>query len=527
MSSPLQRNLGAATLALSLLLLLSPLSFSQERQYRGFYVTAFSSGAKTPGQIDRLVADVSAAHGNLLIVQVGRRGDAYYNNSFQPRTEDPDLPGGFDALQYLIEKAHSVTPRIEVHAWLSTCAMWSRRAAPRNPEHVFNRHGPGKRGRENWFTRRVDGTYLAGSNYWLDPGHPDAVDYIVQMYAFLVANYAVDGIHLDRVRYPELAYKNSRTAEWGYNETAVARFNQALGRTGKPAPDNADWITWRREALAGLVRKIYLVCTAINPRVKISASTVAFGAGPKTDSEYRQSATYRQVLQDPVGWLQEGIVDLSMPLNYDRESNSRQRTWFENWIRFEKERAGTRHVVPVTATYMNTLSNSILQYRKVLAPAPSGGRLLDGVAGFSYQSSSSSRGIPFSKVIQALTRSSSFDPRGPLFAAPVATPETPWKSNPTSGCLMGWLTAANGSAIDGARILIQGPESRWLKTDGSGWFGSVDLIPGEYTVSSLLSGARSQVVIVSGKVAVAGLRENQTMLLSANPSAAERMTSDK
>jgi uncharacterized lipoprotein YddW (UPF0748 family) len=523
MPSPIQRH-NTALATLSLLLL--PLSGFSQPQYRGFYVTAFSSGAKTRAQIDRLVADVIAAHGNLLIVQVGRRGDAYYNKSFQPRTEDPDLPVGFDALQYLIEKAHSVSPRIEVHAWLSTCAMWTRRAAPINPEHVFNRHGPGKKGRENWFTRRVDGTYLAGSNYWLDPGHPDAVDYVVQMYAFLVANYAVDGIHLDRVRYPELAFKNSRIPEWGYNETAVARFNQAFGRTGKPAAGNADWIDWRREALAGLVRKIYLVCTAINPRVKISASTIAFGAGPTTDSEYRQSHTYRQVLQDPVGWLQEGIIDLSMPLNYDRESDSRQRTWFEDWIRFEKERTASRHVVPVTAPYLNTLSNSMRQYRKVLASAPPGERIVDGVAGFSYQSFSSRR-VSFSHVIQALTQLSSFDPRGPLFATPVATPETPWKSNPTTGYLMGWLTAANGSAIDGARILIQGAESRWVKTDGSGWFGSVDLIPGEYTVASVLSGARDRVVIAPGKVAVLRLRESQRILLSAIPSATEIMTNEK
>lgn len=516
MSSPLRCSV-TSWFWLPLTLLLLPDAFSQERQYRGFYVTAFSSGAKTPAQIDRLVADVAAAHGNLLVVQVGRRGDAYYSRSFQPRTEDMNVPAGFDALQYLIEKARAVTPRIEVHAWLSTCAFWSRSfgSAPLNPEHVFNQHGPTKRGRENWFTRRIDGTYLAGSDYWLDPGHPDAVDYIVRMYAFLVANYDVDGIHLDRVRYPEIGFANSRIPEWGYNETAVARFNRAFSRTANPAADNGDWISWRREALRGMVRKIYLACIAINPRVKVSASTVAFGPGPTTDSEYRQSRTYGQVLQDPVGWLREGIVDLNMPLNYDRESNSQQRTWFENWIRFEKERAGSRHVVPATAPYLNTLSNSMVQYRKVLASPPSGGRIADGVAGFSYQAFSSRR-ISFSNVIQALTRSSWFDPRGPLFRTPVETPETPWKSNPTAGSLMGWVHAADGSPIDGAIILLQGPETRKLQTDGSGWFGSVDLIPGEYRASSVGSGARGDVMIVPGKVEVVRLTENRSIFLSAN-----------
>ena len=83
---------------------------------------------------------------------------------------------------------------------------------------------------------------------------------------------------------------------------------------------------------------------------------------------------------------------------------------------------------------------------------------------------------------------------------------------------MGWLTAASGSAKDGTRILIQGPESRSLKTDGSGWFGSVDLIPGEYTISFPFSEASGEVLIEAGKVAVVRLRESERILLSAVPS---------
>ena len=38
--------------------------------------------------------------------------------------------------------------------------------------------------------------------YYLDPGHPDVVEYTVRVVAELVERYDLDGLHLDRIRYP-------------------------------------------------------------------------------------------------------------------------------------------------------------------------------------------------------------------------------------------------------------------------------------------------------------------------------------
>src|SRR6478672_2377567 len=76
-------------------------------ELRAVWVDAFHDGFKTPQQVDELVAWARAANLNALFVQVRRRGDAYFSKSIEPRAEDPDFALGFDALQYLIERAHA------------------------------------------------------------------------------------------------------------------------------------------------------------------------------------------------------------------------------------------------------------------------------------------------------------------------------------------------------------------------------------------------------------------------------------
>ena len=77
-------------------------------EYRAFWVDAFHPGIKTPQQVDALVLNAQRAHANALIVQVRRRGDAYFNRSIEPRTSDPEVaPLPYDPLGYLIEDRKS------------------------------------------------------------------------------------------------------------------------------------------------------------------------------------------------------------------------------------------------------------------------------------------------------------------------------------------------------------------------------------------------------------------------------------
>ena len=493
----------AAVLALALTAALLTAACTPDAEFRGVWVHAFAPGAKTPAEIDQLIERVLAANANAVIVQVGRRGDAYYHRGLQPRTEDPAVPPDFDALQYLIERAHAAPQRIEVHAWLTTLAAWNVRlgAAPASPDHVFNRHGPSQAGPDDWFSRRYDGARTAADDYYLDPGHPDAVDYVAALYAMLARNYEVDGIHLDRVRYPEVAAAPGVRAEWGYNPVAVARFQAATGRTDVPPPDDAAWSDWRRRQVTGLVRKIYLHAVAARPRVKVSAATIPWGPGPASLEQYARTETYRRVLQDPIGWLREGILDIDIPMNYDREHNATERAWFRQWVEFEKDHQYGRHVVIGPGWYLNTIGGSLAQVRAARAPSRAGQRAR-GVCGYSYQGTNS-EGRPFSEMARALTQPSEYDPENtPVFARKVPMPVLPWKTRPARGHLMGTVRA-DGPPADGLEVSLSGPEPRTAVTDGRGWFGAVDLLPGTYRVSA--GGASVTVEVRAGEVAEVSL----------------------
>ena len=54
-------------------------------EFRAFWIDAYHPGIKSPVEIDQLIRDVRVARANAVLVQVRRRGDAYYNHSIEPR----------------------------------------------------------------------------------------------------------------------------------------------------------------------------------------------------------------------------------------------------------------------------------------------------------------------------------------------------------------------------------------------------------------------------------------------------------
>lgn len=459
-----------------------PPQFTAPPQIRALWVDAFHDGIKTPSQVETLIRHAQTAHVNTLIVQVRRRGDAYYNRTVEPRTDDPRLQRDFDGLQALIDRAHAAQPRIEVHAWIATVALWrAQNSPPKDPAHAFNTHGPTAPGDEMWLSLNDKGQAWDTENYMLDPGHPAAARYVVSVAAELARNYDVDGVHLDLVRYAG--------AQWGYNPLSLARFRRRHSMpdiAAQPAPSDARWQQWRRDQVSALVRRVYLDCLAIKPSLKLSTAVIGWGAGPTDDASWRRTSTYTNVFQDWKAWLEEGIVDVALPMNYDDEANPEQRAWFDRWVAWGRERQGKRQTVIGVGLFLNKPEAGLAQVTRALSASP-GGAQAAGSALYSYAVSNVPRrgadepelaNETFFKLLSA--------PDGP-FAGLAPVPPMPWKHHPLAHA-RGAVTL-DGASADGAAVRIEGPTRATAVTDGNGYFGAVDLTPGAYTFTLVQDGS--------------------------------------
>ncbi|MEG4034966.1 family 10 glycosylhydrolase [Microcoleus sp. S36b_A4] len=495
---------------------------TQTAEFRAFWVDAFNPGFKTPQEVTKLIADAQRANANAIVAQVRRRGDAFYTSAIEPRTLDPNVPPGFDPLQDLIDKAHAAG--IEVHAWMVTLPVVSGTKLPAG--HVWQQHGPSAPGSDNWAML----TYGGEAQGYLDPGHPDAVDYTVSVYLDLLKRYDVDGVQLDYVRYGG--------PTWGYNPAAIARFNQQTGRSGKPAPTDPAWMQWRRDQVTNLVRKLYVESLAIKPRVKITAATIAWGDGPKNEAGWYQTQPYKEVLQDWRAWLEEGIVDMAMPMTYQREYKRSQKLAYDNWIEYAKDHQYNRQIAIGPGNYLNYIEDTLAQVRRAEQPSAKGNNIA-GTVLYSYASSNVYTNVelrsggsgdlprqPWKYVPQsndlfytALSQPSQYVDAAtgktyetqPVWATAAAVPDMPWKSRPTTGAIAGNLQQCDSlrdsfaaRTCDGASLTLQSIDAagqvRQLRADGKGWFGAIELSPGTYQLKVDGSQIQQTVNVVAGDV---------------------------
>lgn len=533
-----------------------------QEQYRAFWVDTFNTRLNSADDVAAVIARAQQARANVLLVQVRRRGDAWYLDSSEPLPENVPIERDFDPLREVLARAHE--QGLQVHAFVSVGAIWNLATSPGDPNHVFNRHGVNPstgrpfEGRDNWLTRTLlpDGGTIGmgghrfGNDYWIDLGHPDAASYTLDVLVRLVSGYDVDGLHLDRIRYPEISVSGQTPATGasvGYNETSVARFNRATGRPADAIPAAGDpaWSQWRRDQVTGFVRRLYLTLADIRPRVALSAAVVAFGAGPASEDAWIAAEPYWRVYQDWRAWQEEGIVDLMMPMVYKTQHTASGRAAFSAWNAFAAAHQFGRHTATGVGAYLNSIEGTLLQAREALSPAAPDGVANRGVAFFSMAANNAPvLANPISIPPGRDTSLRTFDDfasalvtgrlsggqwveqeagfAGGLFADGAVVPSMPWKTEPSAGHLLGTLRTPDGGPVDTATVIVsrddapEGPEpaegrqSAATETDGSGVFGAVGLVPGTYSLMITPRGSATvrsacTVNVTAGSVSRVGL----------------------
>jgi len=463
------------------------------QELRGFWVDAFHSGFKSSTEVSQLVADARAANCNALFVQVRKRGDAYYSNGLEPRATDISSTS-FDPLADLIAKANAGPEPLKVHTWIVSFNIWnSQSSLPSQPSHPYRTH-------PDWLTQRNDGIQWDGANYAFDPGHPAVQQHTFDVAMDLLRRYNVDGLHLDYIRYTD-ANATIGSNPWGYNPVTVARFLRLNNRTTTPAPNDSTWLQFRRDQVSALVRKLCLHAWQLRPSLTLSSATIAYGSAPSSNSPaaWRERDAYARVLQDWRSWLEEGILDLAIPMVYRDQTNATRASEWLGWTAWTRDNQFNRHAAAGLGNYLNRFEGTLAQLPAARTTNTSG-RSLSGTVLYSYgtwgrtqnpDTSYSSNYLPRATFLAALTNpatAQSFGGTAP-FPSPVAVPPMPWKSDVSRGHLMGFLRIADGSIpIDGATISLSGPAQRSLKSDATGFFGTIDLPPGAYSLSVSIPG---------------------------------------
>jgi uncharacterized lipoprotein YddW (UPF0748 family) len=263
------------------------------------------------GAIQSMVDEIANHHYNAIAVHARFRGDATYipnRTSARYPNAEPRSPhaGDVDVLAEFIERGHA--RGLKVFAYVNTHLVTEGAASPTDPNHVVNAHPEWRTYAYNGGAPTVQTTAHDGEGLWLEPALPEVQRYLADIVGDIATNYAIDGVVLDRIRYPQTAFTRENR-DFGYHPEAIERFNARYRKEGVPSPRDADWIAFRQQAITDAVAAIYARLERIDPELQL----LAYPIGRLNDAR-----TFNY--QDWPTWMTEGVIDGVLPQLYDAAS---------------------------------------------------------------------------------------------------------------------------------------------------------------------------------------------------------------
>jgi uncharacterized lipoprotein YddW (UPF0748 family) len=284
-------------------------------EMRGLWVVR--TALVSPAAVDKVVDRAREAGFNALLVQVRGRGDAFYRSRLSPRSPImQDRDPAFDPLARLLERARR--QGLEVHAWLNVL-LSAHFGQPLPEGHVVARHPewlmvPRSGARQalgadpaklRAIVRQASRADTDVEGYYLSPSAPGAVAHLEEVVRELVQGYALDGVHLDFIRYPG--------PEYDFSPAALAGFAKRRGRGDEdvlagPQADPEGFSDYRRDVLTALADRLARAARSERPEVVVSAAVVP-----------DEAAAIHHKFQDWPAWLVRGILDAVCPMAYNAD----------------------------------------------------------------------------------------------------------------------------------------------------------------------------------------------------------------
>lgn len=316
-------------------------------------VEAQGAGFRDPSRIARMAEELSRLPFGNVLIQVRTHGEAYYNSALAPKALG--VSKDFDPLAEFLKLLKQGENPKKVYAWLDLFKVGNiNRAVPLPPEHVTLLH-------PDWLSRNSKFEAVdSDGNVYLEPGHPEVRAYLARVAAEVVANYAIDGVVLDGLRYPGLS------ADWGYNPVTLDAWRKAVGSKDLPQPQDEEFSSIRGVSVNWSVRDIYQRVKQVRKDAEVLVFVMADGPPPRTAQQFRMaSRVFHGALQNWPWWLTRGFADRVLLRNYRIEGIGT--TTFDGWNAFAG-RLVQKHgveIIPVIAGHDNISVDVVSQIRRV------------------------------------------------------------------------------------------------------------------------------------------------------------------
>jgi uncharacterized lipoprotein YddW (UPF0748 family) len=244
----------------------------------------------------RRLDELKALGCNAVIVQIRPASDAFYESAAEPwsrfltgKQGQPPVPF-YDPLQFMVTEAHK--RNMEFHAWFNPYRVLTDSKKNPNPAGHVSRTHP-------------DWLISYGGKTQLDPGIPEARDYVLNIILDVVKRYDIDAVHLDDYFYP---YRIAGQ-EFG-DAKSYARYRGNF--------TNKD--DWRRNNVSMFVSALNTRVRSTKPYVKIGISP--FGVWRNASKDPEGSVTrggqtnYDDLYADVLLWMKKGWIDYLLPQLY-------------------------------------------------------------------------------------------------------------------------------------------------------------------------------------------------------------------
>ena len=258
---------------------------------------------RSPEDIEKIFYNAASARFTDVLFQVRGEGTVFFKSRIEPWAWELSGKGpgegvghdpGWDPLAKAVEEGRR--RGLRVHAYLNVLPGWAQKVVPpKSSGQLYAAH-------RDWFMvdRRGRRMTTAKGYAFVDPGLPQVRAHLARLFGEVAARYAVDGIHLDYIRYP-FDY-----AECSYHPAVLETFKTASGGTPQQFPKR--WDAFRREQITKTVREISGAVRRARPGVEISVAVIADRARSRD-----------KAFQAPFAWLREGLVDAIAPMAYINE----------------------------------------------------------------------------------------------------------------------------------------------------------------------------------------------------------------